>query len=152
MNPEDLFIQRRLNGITRQLSGIVKNFEEFREEYPHVIAPNILEAMIGNLKDDINILLREVNMIGSPNREKLQQRRWICRSCNAVFMAPLVAGVCDECRARGITTQDLPPAPSTDDEKIIDRVKSPSAPEATDSSADPLPEAGEPDSADPFTR
>jgi hypothetical protein len=152
LNPEDLFIQRRLNGITRQLSGIVKNLEEFRQEYPHVIAPNILEAMVGNLKDDINILLREVNMIGSPNREALQQRRWVCRSCKAVFMAPLVAGVCDECRARGITTQDLPPAPSTEDEKIIQPVKSPPAPESPAASTEPLPEVVESDSSDPFAQ
>jgi hypothetical protein len=91
-------------------------------------------------------------MIGSPNREKLQQRRWICRSCNAVFMAPLVAGVCDECRARGITTQDLPPVQTNDDEGAIDRVRDPSTPKAPDSSADPLPESGESDSADPFAQ
>jgi hypothetical protein len=108
MNPDDLFIQRRLSGISRQLTGIVKNLEEFGQEHPHVIAPNILAAMVGNLKDDINILLREVNYLGSPDRQALRDRRYVCRSCQRVFAAPLAAGICDECRGRGITTSELP--------------------------------------------
>lgn len=108
VKPDDLFIQRRLSGIARQLGGIVRNLQEFAQEHPHIIAPNVIEAMIGNLKDDINILLREVNLLGSPDRAALRERRYVCRSCRGVFLAPLAAGICDECRGRGITTSDLP--------------------------------------------
>lgn len=107
-DPEALFIQRRLSGMTRQMTGLVQNLEEFRVEYPQIIAPNVLEAIIGNLKDDINVLLREMSLLTSPHREELRQRRYVCRACKNVFTSPLVAGVCDECRARGITTLDLP--------------------------------------------
>lgn len=116
MDPDNLFLQRRLSGIIRQLNGIVKNLGDFKDENPHVIAPNLMDAMIGNLKDDINILLREMNIIGSPNRRQLQERRYVCRSCHNVFTSPLVAGICDECRSRGITSTEVAPPPAEEEE------------------------------------
>jgi hypothetical protein len=111
INPESLFIQRRLGGVVRQLNGIVMNLEEFRDEHPTIIAPNMLDTIIHNLKDDINVLLREVNILGSPNPKALQERRYVCRSCNSVFSTPIVAGVCDECRGRGVTSAEFTPMP-----------------------------------------
>jgi len=102
-----MFVQRRLSGIARQLNGLIKNFEDFREEHPTLIAPNVLNAIIGNLKDDVNVVMREMNMVGSPNRKQLKARRYHCRACHNVFMQPLVAGICDECRGRGITSADI---------------------------------------------
>ena len=107
LSPEDMFIQRRLSGIARQLNGLIKNLEDFRQEHPTIIAPNVLDAIVGNLKDDVNVVMREMNLVGSPNRQHLKQRRFVCRACHNVFMQPLVAGICDECRGRGITSADI---------------------------------------------
>lgn len=137
ITPEDMFAQRRLSGMARQMGGIVRNLEEFKVEYPTIIAPNVIDAMIGNLKDDINILLREVNMLSSPNRRELQQRRYVCRSCQSVFMVPLVAGICDECRSRGITSQEVVPEPPSDDEASADELS------VTDESSEDDPFADE---------
>lgn len=150
LSPEDLFIQRRLSGIARQLSGIAQNLEEFGRENPQIIAPNVLEAMVGNLKDDINVILREVNMIASPNRKELRERRYVCRSCNNVFMTPLAAGVCDECRSRGITTSDLS---ALREQEVAGEPEPPDGGEAPLGNApgdDPLAEADGSDSEDPF--
>lgn len=161
LDPESLFIQRRLSGVVRQLNGIVMNLEEFRDQHPHVIAPNMLDTIIGNLKDDIGVLLREVNILGSPNRKVLEERRYVCRSCNKIFSAPIVAGVCDECRGRGITSAEFTPMPAPGTEEISpesgDESGAGPATSATDMKAAPegdetLPAPLDADPRDPFSK
>jgi len=96
---ERLLFKNEFSEIIKYHNAALSRLERFREGYPYLIAPNIFDMIINNLKDNIAILLREM-----PNMEKNKQReydeKYICEKCKNVFLTRLQGGVCDECRGK----------------------------------------------------
>lgn len=78
---------------------------DFRKKYPFAIPPNLLGLIEENLKDNIQVLYREMNVLHKPNSEK---RRWVCTKCKTVFAMPVPGGLCDACKAATMNVPNRP--------------------------------------------
>lgn len=102
---EQLLITNELSEIIRLHNQCLDRMRSYRENYPYLIAPNVGKMMEENLKENVQMLYRELNNLHKP---KTEQRRHICRECHSVFAVSLRGGLCDECRSR---QPHLTPAP-----------------------------------------
>jgi len=77
--------------------------KRFRSAYPYLIAPNLLEMIEGNLRDNVAALTQEMGQLQMgqqpPGRDP---SRFICKRCNVKFAMPLPGGLCDKCRSEGM--------------------------------------------------
>lgn len=103
---EQLAITGEMSEIIRVHNECLQRLSAYREKYPYLMAPNLGKMMEENLKENIQVLYREMNNLHKP---KAQQRRHICRGCHGVFAVSLPAGLCDECRSKGISSNATPP-------------------------------------------
>jgi hypothetical protein len=94
---EQLLITNELSEIIRWHNQCLDRLRAYRENYPYLIAPNVGKMMEENLKENVQMLYRELNNLHKP---KTEQRRHICRECHSVFAVSLRGGLCDECRSR----------------------------------------------------
>ena len=90
--------------ITHELSEIIQlhnqahaQLEKYRKAYPYLMAPNLAAMMEGNLKDNLQILYKELTNLHRPVDTK---DRNVCAICHRAFATRLPGGACDECRAR----------------------------------------------------
>ncbi len=97
MDYEQLLIFNELSEIIRWQNQSLERMKTFREKYPYLIPPNVARMVEENLKENVQILYRELNHLHKP---KEQKQRYVCRECHGVFFVRLPAGLCDECRAK----------------------------------------------------
>ena len=94
---EQLLITNELSEIIRGHNQCLERLRHYRENYPYLIAPNVGKMMEENLKENVQMLYRELNNLHKP---KTEQRRHVCRECHSVFAVALRGGLCDQCRSR----------------------------------------------------
>lgn len=94
---EQLLITNELSEIIRWHNQTLERLRAYRQNYPYLIPPNVGLMMEENLKENVQMLYRELNNLHKP---KAEQRRHVCRECNQVFALTLRGGICDECRSR----------------------------------------------------
>lgn len=83
--------------IIRTHNSALEQLQSFRKEYPYLISPKVLELLEGNIKDNINVLYREMqnlNRTNGPHYEK----KYVCKKCKEVYFTSLPDGLCDKCR------------------------------------------------------
>ena len=86
-----------LGEVIRLHNDAVDKLQAFRKERPHLIMPNLAKIVEENLKENMQILYKELNNLHRPAE---QQTRYICNECKMAFLVRLPGGICDECRAR----------------------------------------------------
>jgi len=76
--------------------------KRFRSAYPYLIAPNLLDMIESNLKENIAALTKEMGQLqsGRQIRAAADPARYTCRQCHGKFTVVLPAGLCDECRSK----------------------------------------------------
>ena len=94
---EQLLITNELSEIIRWHNQTLERLRSYREQYPYLLPPNVGKMMEENLKENTQMLYRELNNLHKP---KTEQRRHVCRHCHHVYAMALVGGICDECRSR----------------------------------------------------
>lgn len=99
MDYEATLITTRYMKIIRDFNTNLESIRSFREEYPHILPPNIIDYIEHNLKECVTMLYRELDNIGKPAGEKKQ---YVCKKCHMVFMAQLPGGICDKCRSETV--------------------------------------------------
>ncbi|MCD6386671.1 hypothetical protein J7M23_12970 [Candidatus Sumerlaeota bacterium] len=85
-------------GIIKMHNEVLERLERFRKAYPYLLAPNIFDSLEGNLKENVQIMYRELQNLhrtDGPHYEK----KYICKRCHQAFMIALPEGLCDKCRA-----------------------------------------------------
>ena len=97
---EQLLITNELSEVIRCHNECLNRIKAYADSYPYLIAPNIARLISENLKDNLQVLYKELNNLHKP---KTEQRRHVCAQCHKVFASSLRGGVCDECRSRGST-------------------------------------------------
>ncbi|GIX44873.1 MAG: hypothetical protein D6691_06760 [Candidatus Hydrogenedentota bacterium] len=97
MDYEQLLIFNELSEIIRWHNQCLDRMKGFREKYPYLVPPNVAKMVEENLKENVQVLYRELNHIHKPKTEK---QRYVCRECHSVFYVKLPNGLCDECRAK----------------------------------------------------
>jgi hypothetical protein len=102
---EQLLITNELSEIIRWHNQCLDRLRSYRETYPYLLAPNVAYMLEDNLKENVQMLYRELNNLHKP---KTEQRRHVCSQCHGVFAASLPGGICDECRGRGVRPQPPP--------------------------------------------
>jgi hypothetical protein len=96
-NYEQLLITNELSEIIRHHNQALERLKAYRQAYPYLLAPNLAQMMEENLKDNLQMLYKELNNL---HRPKEAQQRHICAICSRVFAIRLPGSVCDECRSR----------------------------------------------------
>ena len=96
-NYEQLLITNELSEIIRHHNQALERLKAYRQSYPYLLAPNLAQMMEENLKDNLQMLYKELNNL---HRPKEAQQRHICAICSRVFAIRLPGSVCDECRGR----------------------------------------------------
>jgi hypothetical protein len=94
---EQLLIFNELSEIIRWHNQCLDRMKGFREKYPYLVPPNVAKMVEENLKENVQVLYRELNHLHKPKTEK---QRYVCRECHSVFYVKLPNGLCDECRAK----------------------------------------------------
>ncbi|MGB9691082.1 MAG: hypothetical protein ACPL7D_02830 [Candidatus Sumerlaeaceae bacterium] len=102
---EQLLIFNELSEIIRWQNQCIERMQSFREKYPYLIPPNVARMVEENLKENVQILYRELNHLHKPKKEK---RRHVCQRCHGVFFVALPGGLCDECRAKEAALANKP--------------------------------------------
>ncbi len=75
--------------------------KRFREAYPYLIAPNLLEMIEHNLRDNVAALTKEMGHLQSGRQTPGGNvSRYICKQCHAKFTVALPDGICDQCRSK----------------------------------------------------
>jgi hypothetical protein len=100
----DYEIMLRVN----ELAEIIKlhqqtasRLKRFREAYPYLIAPNLLELLEDNLRDNVSVLTKEMGQLQSGKQTAAgDPARYICKQCSMKFTVALPDGLCDQCRAK----------------------------------------------------
>ena len=73
----------------------------FRSSYPYLVAPNILEMLEENLRDNIAVLTKEMGQLQSGKETPTgDPSRYVCKRCHQKFTVVLPGGLCDQCRAK----------------------------------------------------
>ncbi len=100
--PKDYDRQLRANEFSQIIkvhNDALERIQRFREAYPYLMAPNVFETLEHNVKENVQIMYRELQNIHrkeGPHYEK----KYVCKRCHRVFMTSLQDGLCDECRAQ----------------------------------------------------
>lgn len=102
---DQLFIFNELSEIIRWQNQCIERMKSFREKYPYLIPPNVAKMVEENLKENVQILYRELNELHKPPEAK---RRHVCRGCHQVFFVKLPGGLCDECRSKQAALTNRP--------------------------------------------
>jgi hypothetical protein len=97
MDKEMLANAADLGEIIRLHNEAVERLKFYRTSRPYLMAPNLASMLEGNLKDNIEVLYRELNNLAKPRSE---QKQYVCSQCHSVFLQRLPGGICDECRSR----------------------------------------------------
>jgi hypothetical protein len=90
-----------LGEVIRLQNQALEQLASFRKLRPNLIIPNLAKMVEENLKENVQILYKELNNLHKPQAE---QRRHICRICNMAFAVALPGGICDECRSKQAVT------------------------------------------------
>ncbi len=150
---EQLLIFNELSEIIRWQNQCIERMKSFREKYPYLIPPNVAKMVEENLKENVQILYRELNHLHKPKEEK---RRHVCRMCHGVFFVSLPGGLCDECRAKQAALANrpqygrvAPPRNNSETEKPAEDVEAPAVSSSTEGEAvETPPEEPTPDVLD----
>ena len=94
---EQLLIFNELSEIIRWQNLSMERMKSFCEKYPYLIPPNVARMVEENLKENVQILYRELNDLHKPRE---QRKRHVCSECHGVFFVSLPGGICDECRSK----------------------------------------------------
>jgi hypothetical protein len=97
MDREVLTNAADLGEIIRLHNEAVERLKAFRATRPYLIAPNMVGMLEGNLKDNVEVLYRELNNLTKP---RSATKQYVCGQCHSVFLQRLPGGICDECRSR----------------------------------------------------
>jgi len=101
MDYEKMLRANELAEILKLHQQAVHLIKRFRESYPYLIAPNVLEMLEGNLGDNIAVLTKEMGQLHSGGRTPAgDPSRYVCKRCHQKFAVPLPGGLCDRCRAK----------------------------------------------------
>lgn len=100
MEYDKVLASRELSEIIRSHNSALEMLKEFKERYPYLIAPNVIDSMTHRSKDNVAMLYLEFSKLhpGAPNKMRKQH---VCTRCHKVFYVTLPKGLCDECRAKG---------------------------------------------------
>ena len=88
MEYEELFILNEFSEIIKNHNSALEKLKRFREAYPYLIAPNIFDMLQHNLKENTQILFREMNGM-KDQKNKQYSKRHTCRVCHKVYMMSL---------------------------------------------------------------
>lgn len=77
---------------------VIERLERFRNEYPYLVAPNIFDTLEGNVKENVQIMYRELQNLHRTEGPRYD-KKYICKRCHQAFMISLPDGLCDKCRA-----------------------------------------------------
>jgi hypothetical protein len=98
-NIEDQFIADEISEMLKHHNAALERLKRFGEAYPYLVAPNILEMIEHNLKDNITLLYREFQGVQG-EKEKKYDDKFVCKMCHEVFLSSLPDGICDKCRSK----------------------------------------------------
>ncbi|MGI8908498.1 MAG: hypothetical protein ACR2IE_18640 [Candidatus Sumerlaeaceae bacterium] len=96
-SPDVMKTAVELSEVIRLQNQALEKVREFRDARPYAIAPNLLRMIEENLKENIQMLYKELNQVNTPAAER---KRHVCRQCHHVFASSLPGGLCDECRSK----------------------------------------------------
>lgn len=85
-----------LGEVIRLQNEAMDKLAAFRKARPAMIMPNLAKMVEENMKENVQVLYKELNNLHKPAE---QQTRYICNDCKMAFLVPLPGGICDECRA-----------------------------------------------------
>ena len=75
--------------------------KRFRGAYPYLIAPNVIEMLEDNLRDNAAVLTKEMGQLQATKGSRAgDASRYICKRCHAKFAVALPGGLCDQCRSK----------------------------------------------------
>jgi hypothetical protein len=86
-----------LGEVIRLQNEAMDRLRAFRQARPYLIMPNLAKMVEENMKENVQVLYKELNNLHKPAE---QQTRYICDDCKMAFLVKLPGGICDECRAR----------------------------------------------------
>lgn len=96
-NPDTMKTAIELGEVIRLQNEALEKLRAFREARPYAIAPNLFRMIEENLKENVQMLYKELNQVHKPPTER---KRHVCRQCHHVFAMSLPGGICDECRSK----------------------------------------------------
>ena len=99
---EQLLVTNEFSEVIRLQNQSLERLKAFRAKYPYLIPPNVACMVEENLKENMQMLFKEMNNLHKP---KQQQKRYVCMECHGSFAVRLPGGLCDECRSRTTATQ-----------------------------------------------
>ncbi|KPL05412.1 hypothetical protein AMJ85_11860 [candidate division BRC1 bacterium SM23_51] len=101
MDYETMLRVNELAGILKLQQQAAGRLKRFREAYPYLVAPNLLEMLEENLRDNIAVLTKEMGQLQTGKRAPVgDPSRYVCKRCHAKFAVALPGGLCDECRSK----------------------------------------------------
>jgi L-lysine 2,3-aminomutase len=101
MEYETLLRVNELAEIIKLHSQALTKLERFRKAYPYLVAPNVLQLIEDNLRDNTMVLSRELSQLHSGGQTPAgDPSRFVCKRCHMKFAIPLPGGICDECRSK----------------------------------------------------
>lgn len=89
-----------LGDVIRLQNEAMDRLQQFRKARPYLIMPNLAKMVEENMKENLQVLYKELNNMHKPAE---QQTRYICDDCHMAFLVKLPGGICDECRAKQAT-------------------------------------------------
>jgi hypothetical protein len=96
-SPDIMKTAIELGEVIRLQNEALEKLRAFREARPYAIAPNLFRMIEENLKENVQMLYKELNQVHKPPTER---KRHVCRQCHHVFAIALPGGLCDECRSK----------------------------------------------------
>jgi hypothetical protein len=96
-SPDNMRTATELGEVIRLQNEALEKLRAFRETRPYAIAPNLFRMVEENLKENVQMLYKELNQVNKPATE---QRRHVCTQCHHVFATALPGGICDQCRSK----------------------------------------------------
>lgn len=99
MEYEEIFVLNEFSEIIKQHNSALDKLKRFQEGYPYLIAPNIFDTLQHNLKENTQILFREMSGLHN-QKDKKYDKKYVCKVCHQVYMMKLRGGICDECRGK----------------------------------------------------
>lgn len=89
-----------LGEVIRLQNEAMDRLKDFRKSRPYLIMPNLAKMVEENMKENVQVLYKELNNLHRPAE---QQTRYICQDCQMAFLVKLPGGICDECRSKRST-------------------------------------------------
>lgn len=94
---EARLIGNEFSEIIKLLNQAIERLQRFKESYPYLIAPNVFDVLEANLKENTQVMYRELQNIMRSDGSHYD-KKYVCKNCKKVFMISLPDGLCDECR------------------------------------------------------